>query len=617
MFLFVLINTVEMIWLLTDPDDDTTAILNTIDNCMLYVFTAECAFRILGTGLYIYFSDSWNKFDFSLVVISYATDILLSFMDFAKNARSARFLKISRLQKTLRITKSIKSFRIFKFCMNLLSSFYRIKQLLEIIIISLPAIWRTLSLILMMFYLWACVGCELFRQGRLERMDIKPYGISNYYTYAGGILELTHIMIANGWSELMFNYCERFELRHTGQAYFISFHAIVNIVLRSLLSGLVWEVFSFVDKTSNNANKDDKINEIDVEELSKNLKKNHFHTLRFKSVIMINDEEPDDLKYRVPLEIKGLRKEIKKEMGDDFRGKFKTKIPSQARKSVQVDLGTALTKDAKMRLHQKRASLTNAFPHPKSSMQLMKGKDNSQKCFKIKRIALENDIEKADSNFRMIPSITPAQTFENKLAGLNLDYGINDEKESHDNSQLINSPHKPQEGGESGKEMSQGNLFVDSQNKIVSFSDDLHVAEAEPTGKKDDTSMEILTQGFLCSPIKPKVQPFEDSKDKPQENSGRNQGKKIDAKSILPQKPNSDCEDDGKAGKEGFQFSKGPPHIPTNTNHSHTEKSSENKDELVLRKEIQLKTKTQQMNDKAIGKVPNVNKVYARRRSRI
>lgn len=604
MFLFVVINTVEMVWLMTDPAEPTSTILNAIDDYMLYVFTAECVLRILGTGLYAYFSDSWNRFDFILVVVSYATDILLSFMDFAKNARSARFLKISRLQKTLRITKSIKSFRIFKFFMGLLSSFYRIKQLLEIIIISLPAIWRTLSLILMIFYLWGCVGCELFREQTLARYDIKPYGISDFYTYAGGILELAHIMIANGWSELMFNYCERFDMRHMGQAYFISFHAVVNIVLRSLLSGLVWEVFSFVHKTSNSAEVEETTHEIDVEELSKSLKKNHFNTLRFKSVIIINDETDEAKEETKPVKMKGLRKEIKKEMGYELNIQSKVKVPIAGRKSVQVNLGTEIGKGAGMRLHQKRASLTNQIPQPKSPVHTLKYKDNNTQSFKVKKIPLERDIEEADSNFRMLPMIKPAPTFENKLAGLNLDYGTNDEKALPDNSHLLMTPVSGHLQPENKKETSQIDLFVDSQNQIVSFSDDPHVAEAEPNTRKENKPIEILTQGFLLSPIKPKVQPFDSGKAKPKERGGGGLGKKIDAKSILPLKPNSDSENhESEDDKEGFQLNKSPVHLNIQTIHSHTENSSDYKEQLILRNTLINRTKTQLMDDKAINKV--------------
>ena len=290
MFAVVLGNSVIMVWILTDPQESTLAILTSIDDQLLYVYTAEIVLRILATGIIPYFKDPWNQFDFLLVCISFGTDVAVNTLKIAKNARTARFLKISKLQRTLRITRSAKGVRIFKFCMGLLSSFYRIQQLIKIIIISIPTIWRTFSLILMMFYFYGIIGMEYFREANLVYSQIPPFGISNFSTFATSLLELAHVMIANSWSDLMYSWCLRYDTHFYGYLFFISFNAIINIVLRSLLSGLVWEVFSFVEKNSVSAAESDKM-EMEVEMFTKNLKKNYFHELRNENIIMLYTED--------------------------------------------------------------------------------------------------------------------------------------------------------------------------------------------------------------------------------------------------------------------------------------------------------------------------------------
>jgi hypothetical protein len=606
MFFFVLVNTVEMIWLMTDPEDPVANILNELDNIMLYIFTAEAVFRIVGTGLYVYWSDSWNKFDFALVVVSYATDALLDSLDFAKNARSARLVKISRLQKTLRITKSIRGFRIFKFCMGILSSFYRIKQLLEIIIISLPALWRTLSLILLFFYWWGCVGCEIYREAKLVRYDIPPYGISDFYSYGDAILELAHIMIANGWAEVMVNYAERFHNDTVTEIFFISFHAIVNIVLLSLLSGLVWEVFSFVDKTSNVTQREESKNQIDLEDLSKNLRKNHFHTLRYISIIQLIDEdeekEEEENKAKLSLNMTGLQKEIKKEMGDEEKNKLDPQAQKFSRKSIHFTTHTEL-KDST--LHRKRASLTNTVTGSMSPLNMIK--DKASQDFKGKQPSgLDKEIEKIDNSLR-ISRIPAYPIFTSRMTGLNLDYGIGEEKSNPDSSHLLVTPVKQDAQKSQDDSFSQGDLFVNSNRQIVTFSEDHSVKDLSPGLKQPLNPSSVLVQ--TLHRLEDKSQPVNllGTPEKKSQKPKVFPNTAIDSKSLLPHKPISETED--SHSKEGFKFNNRRIGDTGKNSKPDSETSSDMNNRLVLKKrKTSIASKTELLNKKTPTKVGKTNR---------
>jgi hypothetical protein len=576
MFFFVIGNTVEMIWAMTEPEDSVLEILDAIDQWMLYVFTAEVAFRVLGTSMNEYFSDNWNKFDFILVVISFATDLLLGSIDFAKNARSARLVKISRLQKTLRITKSLRGFKIFKFCMGILSSFYRIKQLLEIIIISLPALWRTLSLILIFFYLWACVGVEIFRESRLVRIDIPQYGISDFFSYGNAILEMAHIMIANGWAELMMNYCERFHMQHSGMAFFMSFHAFVNIVLMSLLSGLVWEVFSFVDKTSNSAEQGNNQNKLELEDLSKNLRKNHFHTLRFVSLIHLNEEHADQEEAehddKCSVNMTGLQKEIKKEMGDEQKYQLNTLLPRMSRNSIPFLTSHELNQ---LKMHRKRASLANSITGTMSPLNMIKDKHSQDSIF-TPYGSLDQEIQKIDNSLK-VPQIKEQIFFINTMAGLNLDYGIGVEKVSAESSLRLVTIIKNESPPSKAESFSQNDLFVNSDRQIVTFSEDLSVKDITPILKQQDVYPNDLNKEPEVIPTKVEIKGGAKRVDKKKLTTNLKGKHALDVKSILPQKPNSEYEDSNS--KEGFKLNK----LQTLDVGKHSKDVSENSSELQNR----------------------------------
>mmetsp|Transcript_16614 Transcript_16614/g.14455 ORF Transcript_16614/g.14455 Transcript_16614/m.14455 type:complete len:98 (-) Transcript_16614:3164-3457(-) len=96
MMLVVLFNTVILVMFTFESDQDTLDLLNEIDNALVWIYTAEVIIKILGMGIYPYFSDSWNVMDFVLTVISLATNIALQFTKVARTAKTTRLFKSVR-----------------------------------------------------------------------------------------------------------------------------------------------------------------------------------------------------------------------------------------------------------------------------------------------------------------------------------------------------------------------------------------------------------------------------------------------------------------------------------------------------------------------------------------
>ena len=76
---------------------DATNIIFTI------VFTAESVLKIIGYGK-SYFENSWNKFDFFVVVMS-LFDLIIANIDFQTSGLLANGPQIARLMRVLRVTR--------------------------------------------------------------------------------------------------------------------------------------------------------------------------------------------------------------------------------------------------------------------------------------------------------------------------------------------------------------------------------------------------------------------------------------------------------------------------------------------------------------------------------
>jgi hypothetical protein len=75
------------------------------------IFNLECTFKIIGLGK-IYFSDTWNRFDFAIVI---GTDIglFMNFVDSNLNISNATtIVRAFRIMRVFRIVKSAKNIRI-------------------------------------------------------------------------------------------------------------------------------------------------------------------------------------------------------------------------------------------------------------------------------------------------------------------------------------------------------------------------------------------------------------------------------------------------------------------------------------------------------------------------
>lgn len=119
----------------------------------------------------------------------------------------------------------------------------------------IPMIMKLVPIIWMTFYLWAIVGIEIFNTNTFQFRPNSPYeDITNNYTdftsFGNACLVLFQVTIEAEWSNFTYDYAYKFQDFLTACLYFNGFHLIVQVILLSLIKGIVWEVFTVVEKNS-------------------------------------------------------------------------------------------------------------------------------------------------------------------------------------------------------------------------------------------------------------------------------------------------------------------------------------------------------------------------------
>lgn len=136
--------------------------LTLVNQVILVAFTVEIALKLVAFGPR-FFRSGWNVFDFLIVAISLAP-----------------------ASGPLAILRSLRILRVLR----LLSSVKRLRMLVESLMQALPGIGWTAALLLMMFYIFAVMGTELFG-------DAFPQWFG---TLGASIYSLFQIMTLESWS---------------------------------------------------------------------------------------------------------------------------------------------------------------------------------------------------------------------------------------------------------------------------------------------------------------------------------------------------------------------------------------------------------------------------------
>ena len=230
----ILLNTIFMCFQHFNQPEWVGILLEVSNIVFVITFTIEAFCKINAYGLLIYFHEQWNKFDFTIAVIS----LVALFVDTPFATSIFRLLRIGRI------------FRIIKRARNL-------QKLFQTLIFSLPSLWNIGSLLFVVFYVYAVSGVYLFGNKADQTLTTENSIDSlraNFNTIFSSLLTLFRVATGDGWevvkNNILFQCQNGMILRSTTgcneyvvSLYFISFYIVGASVFLQLFLAVILENF--------------------------------------------------------------------------------------------------------------------------------------------------------------------------------------------------------------------------------------------------------------------------------------------------------------------------------------------------------------------------------------
>ena len=198
-----------------DLSPNALTVFAVINNVCLWIFILEIIVKLLAYGL-DYFKDPWNWFDMFIVGIS-----MVSGLPFMAAFRAVRVLRVLKSLKALRGTKLIGAVR-------------HLQVIIAAIFKSIPSILWTGILLILIYYIFALIGVNLF--GEAFPDWIGNIGKSMYTLFQVMTLESWSMGISRPVMEV-FPYA---------WAYFVPFVLLSSFVVMNVVVGIVVNAISEV-----------------------------------------------------------------------------------------------------------------------------------------------------------------------------------------------------------------------------------------------------------------------------------------------------------------------------------------------------------------------------------
>ena len=130
-------------------DQETERILFIISSSLTLIYNLEAIIKIVALQSK-YFYDSWNRFDFLVVLVSDISFLLE--VVFTSGIANETMLNVMRVFKAMRIMRMFSLMRRNK----------QMKVLVDSLVTILPSIVNVVSLIMLMFFVFTVIGMNVF-----------------------------------------------------------------------------------------------------------------------------------------------------------------------------------------------------------------------------------------------------------------------------------------------------------------------------------------------------------------------------------------------------------------------------------------------------------------------
>ncbi|DAZ94512.1 TPA: hypothetical protein N0F65_011865 [Lagenidium giganteum] len=186
--LCILGNTIIMSFVYVGQSETQEAIVDKMNMVFAGIFTAESVAKIIAFGV-AYFEETWNQFDFFVVVATIASTIIEAVT--GTNVRTlVMIVRVIRVTRILRLVKASKS----------------VRQILMTLYISLPGLSNIMSILILMLFIYATMGVQMFAKIKLHD-NIDTHG--NFQDFGTAMLFLFRVTTGESWDFCMHDFAKR------------------------------------------------------------------------------------------------------------------------------------------------------------------------------------------------------------------------------------------------------------------------------------------------------------------------------------------------------------------------------------------------------------------------
>ncbi|KAM7115264.1 voltage-dependent L-type calcium channel subunit alpha-1C isoform 9-T9 [Molossus nigricans] len=260
MFVLILLNTICLAMQHYGQSCLFKNAMNILNMLFTGLFTVEMILKLIAFKPKGYFSDPWNVFDF-LIVIGSIIDVILSETNPAEHSQCSSLMTT---EENSRI--SITFFRLFRVMrlVKLLSRGEGIRTLLWTFIKSFQALPYVALLIVMLFFIYAVIGMQVF--GKIALNDTTEINRNNnFQTFPQAVLLLFRCATGEAWQDIMLacmpgKKCAPESEPHNSTEgetpcgssfavfYFISFYMLCAFLIINLFVAVIMDNFDYLTR---------------------------------------------------------------------------------------------------------------------------------------------------------------------------------------------------------------------------------------------------------------------------------------------------------------------------------------------------------------------------------
>lgn len=232
----IVLNMLQMAMLYNDASDGYVLMLDIINYVFTGIFTIEIILKLLAYACSFWY-DTWNIFDFIVVISSWVDIIFTTFFSTSLSVlrMGPQLLRVLRVLRVSRLLRLIKNYR-------------RLQEIMEIMQLCLPSMMNVFSLLALVLFIFAIMGCYLF-EGKYEGTVIND--LYNFENFGYGLLLSFKIATGEDWNNFMFDYARTTTSCAMGLGcgngvafiYFIAAKFIVSFIMLNLFILVVLELF--------------------------------------------------------------------------------------------------------------------------------------------------------------------------------------------------------------------------------------------------------------------------------------------------------------------------------------------------------------------------------------